>query len=129
MALLLAALPGGPREIRPAVAGGLADPGWVCRFKPGPDSKHFIALDNRDGVASLWSILPLGQLESLSFLGTNNTAVRWSPDGRTLAVGDRLGTVRIWNFATRRAITNFANPGTQVGTLKFYGGGGRFSMD
>jgi eukaryotic-like serine/threonine-protein kinase len=88
-----------------------------------PDSKHFITLDNRDGVASLWSILPLGLVEKLSFLGTNNTAVRWSPDGRTLAVGDRSGTVRIWDFETRRAITNFANPGTRVGTLKFYGGG------
>ncbi len=89
----------------------------------GADSKHFIAVDNRDGVVSLWSILPLGQLEKLSFLGTNNTTVRWSPDGRTLALGDESGTVRIWDFAARRAITNFANPGTQVGTLKFYGGG------
>jgi len=38
-------------------------------------------------------------------------------------VGDWSGTVRIWDFATRREITNFANPGTQVGTLKFHGGG------
>jgi serine/threonine-protein kinase len=33
-----------------------------------PDSKHFIAVDNRDGVVSLWSILPLGQLTSIRIL-------------------------------------------------------------
>jgi WD40 repeat protein/tRNA A-37 threonylcarbamoyl transferase component Bud32 len=88
-----------------------------------PDSKHFIALDNRDGMASLWSILPLSQLEKLPSLGTDNTAIRWSPDGRTVAVGDQSGTVRIWNLATRRAITNFASAGKRVGTLKFYGRG------
>ncbi|MHC1763354.1 MAG: WD40 repeat domain-containing serine/threonine protein kinase [Verrucomicrobiia bacterium] len=88
-----------------------------------PDSKHFIVVDNRDGVASLWRILPLGQLEKLAFLGASNSTVRWSPDGRTLAVGDWSGIVRIWDYPTRRAITNLANPGTSVGTLKFHGGG------
>jgi WD40 repeat protein len=38
-------------------------------------------------------------------------------------VGDSSGTVRIWDYATRQPITNFANPGTLVGTLKFQGGG------
>ena len=31
--------------------------------------------------------------------------------------------MRIWDYPTRRAITNFANLGTQVGALKFAGGG------
>jgi WD40 repeat protein/tRNA A-37 threonylcarbamoyl transferase component Bud32 len=99
-------------------------PVWAGAFALAPDSKHFIALDKRDGAASLWSIVPkLEPLERLSFLGTNNQTIRWAPDGRTLAVGDMSGNVRIWDYATRRVITNFANPGTKVGTLKFQGGG------
>jgi WD40 repeat protein len=98
-------------------------PVWCPGFAFAPDSKQFIALDNRDGSASRWSISPLRLIEPLPFLATNNSAVKWSPDGRTLAVGDRSGTLRIWDYATRLIITNFLNEGTDIATLKFTGGG------
>ena len=99
-------------------------PVWCPGFAFAPDSKQFIALDGTDGSLSLWEIANLRQpLERLSFLGTSNSAVKWSPDGRTLAVGDESGTLRIWDYTTRHIITNFVNEGTGIVSLKFTGGG------
>jgi len=101
-------------------------PVWSPAFAFGPDSKQFIALDSRNGTAELWRIpprRPIERNEQLSFLGTNNSAVKWSPDGRLLAIGDRAGNLRVWDYASRRVITNFANPGFRVASIKFYGGG------
>ncbi len=110
-------------EAPPPSPAVLPMPAWSGAFTFAPGSKQFIALDNRDGVALLWNISPLHQIERLSFLGTNNGTVRWAPNGRTVAVGDGFGNVRIWDFATRSMITNFVNPQTHVATLKFHGGG------
>jgi len=49
--------------------------------------------------------------------------VAWSPNGRLLAIGDRAGDVRVWDYERRRVITNFANPGFGARATKFYGGG------
>ena len=97
-------------------------PVWSGAFTFGPGTNQFIAVDNTDGVPALWSVTPLRQIERFAFLGTNNSTVRWSPDGRILAVGDWTGTVRIWDYRKRQVITNYANPGTHIGSLKFHGG-------
>ena len=98
-------------EIQPSSPTVLPIPVWSGAFTFGPDGNQFIAVDNRDGVPLLWHGAPLRQIERLSFLGVNNETVRWSPDGQILAVGDRAGTLRIWDYPTRRMITNYLNPG------------------
>jgi WD40 repeat protein len=103
-------------EVLPIPVGSAA-------FTFAPDSRQFIALNGRDGKGELWNIEPLHLIEPLSFLGTNHSAVRWSPDGRLLAVGDGTGNLRVWDYATRQVVTNFANPGTGVLAIKFFGGG------
>jgi len=101
-------------------------PVWSPAFTFAPDSQQFIALDSRNGAAELWRIPPGRQIERsehLSFLGTNNLAVAWSPDGRLLAIGDRAGNLRVWDYERRRVITNFANPGFEAVVVRFFGGG------
>jgi len=101
-------------------------PVWSPAFAFAPDSQQFIALDSRNGMAELWRIPPRRQIERstrLLFLGTNNSAVKWSPDGRMLAVGDQAGNLRVWDYEKRLVITNFANLGFRVASIKFYGGG------
>ena len=98
-------------------------PVWSPAFAFAPDGQRFIALDKRDGSASLWETATVRPLERLSFLGTDNSAVKWSPDGRTLALGDWLGNIRVRDFASRRMITNFVNEGAHVATIRFAGGG------
>lgn len=96
---------------------------WSGAFAFSPDGKQFIALHFTNGAASLWETATVRQLEELSFLGTNNYAVKWSPDKRMLAVGDRRGNLRIWDYPSRSIITNFVNEGTHVGALRFAGQG------
>ncbi|MHC1763360.1 MAG: WD40 repeat domain-containing serine/threonine protein kinase [Verrucomicrobiia bacterium] len=95
---------------------------WSGGFGFAPDGKRFIALDSRDGSASLWDTATVRQLEMLSYLGTSNRVVKWSPDGRLFAVGDWQGTLRVWDFASHRLLTNFVNAGKFVGAVRFAGG-------
>jgi WD40 repeat protein/predicted Ser/Thr protein kinase len=96
---------------------------WSGAFAFAPDGQRFIALDNRDGSASIWDAATAQPLERLSFLGTSNSSVKWSPDGRTFAVGDLLGNLRIWEVAHRRLLTNLVTEGGYVGMLRFSGRG------
>lgn len=100
-------------------------PVWSPAFAFGPDGKTFVALNrtNRSAPPSIWDTATLREVQKLSFVGTNYSAVAWSPDGRTLALGDWLGNVRIWDLATGRAITNFAIARTFIGVLRFSGQG------
>ena len=109
-----------PQEPPPIV---LPVPIWSGGFAFAPDGRRFIALDNRDGSASLWETATSRPLKPLSFLGTNNTAIKWSPDGRILAVADRIGNLRIWDYTNRLVITNFALEGTPFAALRFCGRG------
>ena len=52
------------------------------------------------------------EIETLAFIGTNQLSVALSPDGRLLAVADRVGKVRVWDFPARRLLKDLpSNPG------------------
>jgi WD40 repeat protein len=59
------------------------------------------------------------EVEQLGWLGTNNYTVALSPDGRWLAVGDSAGSVGIWDWPARRALTNLPMPSVFSGVLFF----------
>jgi len=100
-------------------------PVWSAAFAFAPDGKRFVALNytNRSEPPSLWDTATLRKMDTLSFLGTNNSAVKWSPDGRLFAVGDWRGNLRIWEVDGHRLLTNFATEGMHIGTIRFAGGG------
>jgi eukaryotic-like serine/threonine-protein kinase len=99
---------------------------WAGSLAFTSDGSRFIALDFLGGgSASLWETATVRRLdkEDLSFLGTGNSTVRFSPDDQLLAVGTWDGTLRIWDFPTRRLITNFVHEGSHIGTIYFFGRG------
>jgi WD40 repeat protein len=83
-----------------------------------PDSRTFLTAC-RDGRVRVWSTQPVRELEQPEPLGTNNYAVSVSMDGRWLAVADRSGAVRIWDWPARRALTNLTMPSVLGGILSF----------
>ncbi|WP_194908954.1 nSTAND1 domain-containing NTPase [Catenulispora rubra] len=68
-----------------------------------PDSQT-LAVAGRDGIR-VWNVAtqqPMGQLDMPPDLPMS---IAFSPDGKILATGNLDGTVGLWNFATRQAIT------------------------
>ncbi|SDT78505.1 AAA family ATPase [Actinoplanes derwentensis] len=56
-------------------------------------SNRFVDIRSADGVESLWQTRKQGdQIDRIA----------WSPDGRTLAVGDHGGPIRLWDTASHR---------------------------
>jgi WD40 repeat protein/predicted Ser/Thr protein kinase len=82
------------------------------------DSRSFITTDPK-GVLGVWEFQPLRQTERLPALGSNLWGAALSPDGRWLAVGDAAGTLVIWDWTVRRAVTNLALPFEFCGILRF----------
>jgi WD40 repeat protein len=83
-----------------------------------PDSRGFITTD-RYGSLALWDARLVRVLEDLPALGSNHWGVALSPDGRWLAAGKTPETLTIWDWATRRAVTNFTVPCEYSGKLRF----------
>ena len=96
------------------------DPKVVCRFgfTFTPDGRSFITTDH-NGVLGVWDTRLVQQTERLSELGSNHWGVALSPDGHWLAIGDAAGKVQIWDWTSRRAVTNFALPFEWAGHLRF----------
>jgi len=93
-----------------------APPDNVLAF--APDSRTFVTAC-RDGRVRVWSTQPVRELEQPGLLGTNNYALDFSVDGRWLAVGDRAGTVCIWDWPDRRVLANLPIPPVRFGILAF----------
>jgi len=101
-------------------APGRLDPTVVRRSGVAftPDSRRFLVLDT-NGAVALWNVHPAQRIEPLPALGSNHWSVALSPDGRWLATGDCAGTVTIWDWTARSAVTRFALPFEWCGALRF----------
>jgi WD40 repeat protein len=110
-----------------AYTPGALDPRVVRRggFAFTPDSGRFLALD-RQGALALWDARSVRVTEDLPSLGSNHWGVALSPDGHWLATGDCAGTVTLWDWATRRCVTNFSLPFEWFGLLRFFRSGHYF---
>jgi WD40 repeat protein len=76
-----------------------------------PDGARMITVSKTNGAVVLWDAASL-RAEPLAFVGTNQLSVAISPDGRLLAVADRVGRVRVWDFPARRLLKDLpSNPG------------------
>lgn len=74
-----------------------------------------------DGQVFLWNV---GKLEGeLLQLDDEITAVAFSPDGDTLALGDRRGVVRLWDICTSGQVGELHGHGAPVSHLSFAGEG------
>jgi len=107
------------REPAPCGPRVLPVSSYLWCFGISPDGERALTLDPTNGTAVLWDTVKLQPTETLTFAGTNNTAVAWSPDGTILATGDKLGNVRIWDLASRREVTNALIPGHWIGHFHF----------
>jgi eukaryotic-like serine/threonine-protein kinase len=90
---------------------------WGLAFTP--DCRTILTVNPADGSVTCRDASTQREVERLSFLGTNHSGIAMSPDGRLLAVGDRLGHVGVWDFNARRAITNLVLTGTRQQVLEF----------
>ncbi|MHC1764359.1 MAG: protein kinase [Verrucomicrobiia bacterium] len=106
---------------KPAASGPRVLPvsSYLWCFGISADGARALTLDPTNGTAVLWDTVKLRPMETLAFAGTNNTAVAWSPDGTSLATGDQLGNVRIWDLASRREVNHALVPGYWIGHFRF----------
>jgi len=83
-------------------AGLLGINGTMLALHFSPDGK-WLAGANRDRAVRIWQLAPGPHRFRIvkmfyDYDGGNVTSVRWSPDGRSLAVGDRRGRVLVRAF-------------------------------
>jgi WD40 repeat protein/predicted Ser/Thr protein kinase len=84
-----------------------------------PDSKTFLTASRPGGAVARWDVASVQAIETLSFLGTNHTALDLSPEGRWLALGDGKGNIQVWDFPGRRIVTNLVAPEANVFAVWF----------
>jgi WD40 repeat protein len=93
-------------------------PGRSSAFAFTADSQRFFTV-SQAGVVRLWNTFPVRELEQITSLGRNNCALNLSPDGRWLALGERTGAIRIYEWPAGRALTNISVPPALRGRLCF----------
>ena len=63
------------------------------------ENSAFVAIGNDDGVLSIWDAETGGKLAEIpAHDGKAISAVRFAPDGQTLATGDETGDCRLWRY-------------------------------
>ncbi len=108
-------------------SGPTLDPRTARRFGLSftPDSRWFITLDT-NGTLVRWDARSWQPAETLSALGSNHWGVALSPDARWLATGDYPDRITLYDWTTRRAVTNYAVPFEWFGGLRFSSSGRYF---
>jgi WD40 repeat protein len=74
---------------------------------------------NLDGSVSSWDAATARQKAVYEALGTNNTRLAVSPDGRLLVAGDTRGSVAVWDRIQPRELTNFIGHAARIEHLQF----------
>src|SRR5208283_140658 len=67
----------------------------------------------------VWDALRVHLMAVQSPLGTNNTSLAVSPDGRLLVVGDKAGALKVWDRSAGRELTRFSAHSAPIIQLKF----------
>ncbi|KAK6860641.1 NACHT and WD domain protein [Apiospora arundinis] len=88
-------------------------------FNPNPEVE-MVAVTYQDGELTLFDIW--SQYEIASVAGEAYTMV-CTPDGRTLATGDMVGTIKLWDFETLSLLYCIRSPDYEVKSLAFSGDG------
>jgi WD40 repeat protein len=96
------------------------DPRTARRFGLAftPDSGSFITLDS-GGTLMRWDARSWQPVETLRALGSNHWGVALSPDGHWLATGDHPDKITLYDWTTRRVVTNFTVPFEWFGLFRF----------
>ena len=81
-----------------------AHDGWIRRLAVSPDGRH-LATCGRDQFLRLWTTA--GQLVAEHRAAEDLLAVTFTPDSATVAFGDLLGRVRLWDFAAKKITREF----------------------
>ena len=81
-----------------------AHDGWIRRLAVSPDGRH-LATCGRDQFLRLWTTA--GQLVAEHRAAEDLLAVTFTPDSATVAFGDLLGRVRVWDFAAKKITREF----------------------
>jgi WD40 repeat protein/predicted Ser/Thr protein kinase len=87
-------------------------------FRLSSDGKRGVVVEPADGAVVLWDIEKERTIETLTFAGTNNYEVGWSPGEQMLAVGDLYGNLRVWDMSRRQPVASLRMPGI-IGFLTF----------
>jgi hypothetical protein len=88
----------GPEGTRPIVLSGHTD--RVDSFHWQPAGEHFVT-GGRDWRVSLWRPGKAQQPLDVQMVDSEISAVRWSPDGRQVAVGEKQGRLTIFSLVAR----------------------------
>jgi len=79
-----------------------------------PDSRSFLTVAWPGGEVAQWDATSVQKLETLPSLGTGNTSVDLTSDGRWLALSKTKGFVQVWDFHARQLATNLIYPDAQL---------------
>jgi WD40 repeat protein len=81
-------------------------------------------------MVSLFDLATSEEIEQLPALGTNVSAIAYSPDGTLLVSGGENGTIRVWSCAERRLVRELDGHKKRIGLLRFRADGrGLLSID
>ena len=88
----------GPENTRPIVLSGHTD--RIDSFHWQPGGEHFIT-GGRDWRISLWRPAKARQPVDVQMVDGEISAVRWSPDGKRVAIGEKHGRLTIFDLVAR----------------------------
>jgi WD40 repeat protein len=88
----------GPEGTRPLVLSGHTD--RVASFAWQPGGEHFVS-GGRDWRLNLWRPGKTPQPLDVQLQDSDITAIRWSSDGKRVAVGERNGRITLFDLVSR----------------------------
>jgi WD40 repeat protein len=88
----------GPEGTRPIVLGGHTE--RVDSFAWQPGSEYFVSA-GRDWRLTLWRPAKAKQPIDVQMLDSEISVVRWSPDGKRVAAGEKNGRVTVFDLVAR----------------------------